>query len=182
MDAFLAKQIHAPIHLSSPSQVDALIDIFHAVRPQDWVFSTWRSHYHCLLKGVPEEEVFQAILDGRSMYLNFPEYKVVASSIVGGILPIALGMAMGAKRKGLDEQVWVFVGDMAATTGVFHEFAQYAQGHALPLHTVVEDNGYSTNTPTGLVWGQHEIPIPIERYSYERTFPHTGVGAWVTFG
>lgn len=182
--AFLAKQIHAPIHLSGGNE-NQVLKAFQEVRSQDWVFSTWRSHYHALLKGIPAERLFQAILDGRSMYYQDKEYKFLTSALVGGILPIALGVAMGAKRLELDEKVWVFIGDMAARTGIAQEFAQYAMGHGLPVMLVVEDNGLSTNTPTADVWGRGEA---IEErqdwvdYRYERTVPHTGVGEWVTFG
>ena len=179
--AFIARQIHAPIHLSGGNE-DQVIAAFQDIRPQDWVFSTWRSHYHALLKGVPPERLFQAILEGRSMYYQDEEHKFLTSALVGGILPIALGVALGAKRLDLDERVWVFVGDMAAHTGIFEEFKRYAQGHALPVSIVIEDNGLSTNTPTEKVWGQEYAGIGWRRYSYERTVPHTGVGEWVTFG
>ena len=179
--AFLAKQIHAPIHLSGGNE-DQVIQAFQDIRPQDWVFSTWRSHYHALLKGVPPERLFQAILEGRSMYYQDKEHKFLTSALVGGILPIALGVALGAKRLGLDERVWVFVGDMASRAGIFHEFADYVSGHGLPARCIIEDNGLSTNTPTREVWGLQDGPVLWEFYSYERTVPHTGVGEWVTFG
>lgn len=188
-DAFRAKQIHAPIHLSRNNE-DQLIDIFKNIREQDWVFTTWRSHYHALLKGVPAEELYQEILAGRSMYLNFPAHRIVASSIMGGILPIAVGMAMGIQRKGLDEKVWVFIGDMAAHSGIFQECRQYVDGHDLLVHFVFEDNGLSTNTPTQLVWGAKDQMRASRNgglrqdyyYEYERGYPHTGVGEWVSFG
>lgn len=183
-EAFLAKRIHAPVHLSGGNE-DELVAIFQHIRPQDWVFSTWRSHYHALLKGVPEEQVFADILDGRSMYLMSRKHKFMAGSIVGGMIPIACGVALAAKRLKSDETVWVFVGDMAARAGIFHEAAQYAGGHGLPLHVVVEDNGYSTDTPTeetwGRAWGRTNSLPPIHRYKYTRTYPHVGIGQFVSF-
>ena len=131
-DLFLVGEIHAPIHLSVGSE-DALIEIFKDIRPQDWVFSTHRSHYHALLKGIPPEWIKAAILVGKSMHLNNREYRFVTSSIVGGCLPIAVGVAMAIKRKGLDEKVWVFIGDMASTTGMCHECLLYASGWELPI-------------------------------------------------
>ena len=50
---FLNKEIKAPIHLSNGNE-DELIEIFKFISRQDWVFSTWRSHYHALLKEIPE--------------------------------------------------------------------------------------------------------------------------------
>lgn len=188
--AFLKGEIRAPIHLSGGNE-DQLIRYFKNVSPSDWVFTTWRSHYHCLLKGVPEDELYADIISGRSMYLNYPEYRIVASSIMGGILPIALGVALGVHRdmmvlKPPLPRIHVFVGDMAAMSGVYHEVVNYARWHEIPMSFVVEDNGLSTNTPTGEVWGYplantHDFSVS-HYYKYERVWPHTGVGQWVTFG
>lgn len=181
--AFLDKRILAPVHLSGNNE-EQLIEIFKDVRPQDWVFSTWRSHYHALLKGIPEDELFQMILDGRSMYLNSRKHKFVCSSIVGGILPIACGVALANKRLGLDERVFVFIGDMTRRTGIFNETTYYGGGHDLPMKIIVEDNGLSTNTPTEKVWSEKDHPdwLNEHRYSYVRDFPHVGVGQYVAFG
>jgi len=152
--------IKAPVHLHGGNE-DQLISIFQHIQPTDWCASTHRSHYHALLKGVPPARIKKEILLGHSITLNFADYKFITSAIVGGILPIAVGLAMAG------EKVWVFVGDMASHTGIFHECANYAVGHNLPIIFVVEDNGVSVNTPTDKVWG----------YRYERTFPHQGSNA-----
>jgi pyruvate dehydrogenase E1 component alpha subunit len=157
-------KIKAPIHLHGGNESE-LIKIFKNIKPTDWVLSTHRSHYHALLKGVPPELVKVEILKGHSITLNFQRYKFLTSAIVGGILPIAVGLAMAG------EKVWVFVGDMASETGMFHECVKYATGHKLPITFVVEDNGFSVDTPTEKVW----------RYSYQRTFPHQGSGVYVLF-
>lgn len=189
-DAFRAKRIKAPVHLPSETQADHLIRIFHDFKPGDWLFSNWRSMWHCLLAGWPEDELFDAICQGRSMYLMSRKYRTICSSIVGGILPIALGVAAGVKRSQTSEpneippempRVWVFVGDMTATTGLFHEFKQYARGHDLPVRIVVEDNGLSTDTNTLAAWGTEGGIIPVESYLYERNVPHVGIGEHVQF-
>lgn len=177
--AFEAGKIRGPIHLSGGNE-DEVIEIFGRVSRGDWVFSTWRSHYHALLHGVPREAVMREILAGRSMNLMFPEHRFFSSAIVAGICPIALGVAAAIKRRKESSTVWCFVGDMAARTGAFYEMAQYAQGHALPLRVVIEDNGLSTNTPTSQAWGTGNL-IHIELYGYERTRAHTGTGRFVQF-
>ena len=53
-------KIRAPIHLYSGNE-DFLINFFKRVNPQDWVMCSWRSHYQCLLKGVPPEHVKKEI-------------------------------------------------------------------------------------------------------------------------
>src|SRR5882672_2555148 len=99
-EAFNRGEIRAPVHLTSGNE-EQLIEYFSKhVGPDDWICTTWRSHYHCLLKGVPPDELRAAIMAGRSISLCFPEHRIVSSAIAGGILPIALGIAMGSKRIG----------------------------------------------------------------------------------
>lgn len=184
-EAFNAGRIRAPVHLSGGNELE-VIEAFLSVRPQDWVFTTWRSHYHCLLKGVPEDVLFADILAGRSITLCYPEQRVLSSAIVGGIIPIALGVALAIKRRGGDEQVHVFLGDMAARSGVKWECHQYAHGHSLPLRFVVEDNGLSVCTPTRDVWGKGDGTNTIwsgrtEGYKYELQWPHSGAGKRIEF-
>lgn len=178
---FENSEIRAPIHLSGGNE-QQLIDVFKNVKPTDWVFSTHRNHYHALLHGIDKDWLFSEIMAGRSMAIANLKHKFVTSSIVSGMLPIALGVALAIKREASEEHVWVFVGDMAALGGICHEVKQYASRHRLPLSIVVEDNGYSTNTPTQVVWGDKDAPdIEVSEYSYQRVYPHVGSGKWVTF-
>ena len=177
---FLDKKILSPIHLSKGNETQ-LISIFKKIKPDDWVFSTHRSHYHALLKGIPKLWLRNEILYNRSIHIYNKEYKFFTSAIVGGILPIALGTALAIKRKGSKEQVWCFVGDMAASGGIFSECTKYAGGWELPIHFIIEDNGFSTDTPTNKVWGPGEFGPYLKVYEYKRGYPHVGVGKWVTF-
>lgn len=183
--SFEAKQIGSPVHLNSDEQAEHLIRIFQDVRPDDYVFSTWRSQWHCLLKGWPEEELFQEILAGRSMYLMSSKYRVLCSSIVGGHLPIAAGVALGIKKRGGSERVWVFCGDMCASGGLFGEFNDFTCGHNLPISIVEEDNGLSTDTPTADAWGDgcpgEGGGVRFHHYAYKRNRPHVGIGKTVQF-
>jgi TPP-dependent pyruvate/acetoin dehydrogenase alpha subunit len=170
---FEAGLIHSPVHLSGGNE-NALIEIFKDIKADDWVCSTHRNHYHALLKGVPPELVKQEILNDHSISLNFKEYKFISSAIVGGILPIAVGLAMTGQR------VWAFCGDMASHTGIFHECQKYASGHNLPITFVIEDNGMSVDTPTDKTWG-NKYSDNITVYDYTRKYPHQGSGKYVTF-
>jgi len=154
---FEAKRIKAPVHLSGNNE-QQLIDIFKDIKPTDWVCSTHRSHLHALLKGIPPKWVRAQILQGHSITLCNSPYHFITSAIVAGIIPIAVGLAMAG------ETVWCFVGDMSASTGTFHECVKYATGHKLPITFVVEDNGFSVETPTS----------QIVKYTYENKYPHQG--------
>ena len=177
---FTAKRIPAVTHLCGEAYQE-LVDIFKCIRPQDWVLGTWRSHCHCLLKGVPKGELRAAILAGNSVALSFPRQRVLCSAIVGGSLPIAVGIAMGIKRRGGDEQVHAFLGDMAATMGIAHECMQYAEGHKLPIQFWIENNGRSAQTDTLKVWGLDRLPHE-PAFSYERKkYLHAGAREWLRF-
>ena len=167
-DLIRQAKIRAPVHLCSGNE-DILINIFKHVKPTDWVVSTHRSHLHALLKGIPPEWLKREILAGHSITLNNREHRFFTSAIVGGGLPIAVGLALAG------ETVWCFFGDMAARTGAFHECVAYAAGHRLPVHFVIEDNGLSVCTPTQEVWG-NDHAAKIISYRYKSSWPHQGDG------
>lgn len=162
---FDAGEISGPCHLNSDTQIEPLLEIFKDIKRTNWVLSTWRSTYHALLHGVPRDKVMAEILAGRSMQLHFPEHRFMSSSIMGGMLPIACGLAAGGKR------VFVFVGDMCSWSGNYKDAVTYARGHRLDVNFVIEDNGLSTNTPTVETWGLQEAPL-IRHYKYKRTVNH----------
>ena len=180
-ELFLAKKIHVPVHLVGGNE-SKLINIFKQIKKEDFVFSTHRNHFHALLKGIPKEKLKQIITDGESMHIYDKNLRFFTSSIVGGILPIAVGVAMGIKMKGKDRRVYAFCGDMSAEMGIFHECTKYAERQKLPIDFIIEDNGLSVNTPTQDTWGSNRYTGKnILRYSYVRTWPHVGCGKWITF-
>lgn len=180
-ELFNAGKIRAPVHLSGGNE-EKLIHLFKFIQSNDWVCTNWRSHYHCLLKGVPQERLKEDILCGKSITLCYPEYKIISSAIVGGICPIALGIAAANKYKGPTTPgwVWCFVGDMTARSGIFSECVQYARGHDLPIEFVVEHNGISVQTPTAETWGDQQIN-KFTLYNYKLPWPHSGAGKRVEF-
>lgn len=182
---FVTGKIRAPVHLSDGNE-DKLIDIFKGIRRTDWVFSAWRSHYHALLHGIDPAWIEDQIIKGFSITLCNPEHKFYTSAIVGGIVPIAIGVAMSIALRSVDDHVWVFVGDMTYRTGACYESIKYAQGHGLPITFVVEDNNIAVQTPTREVWGEHtehetDETENVIHYEFESSYPHVGAGQWVTF-
>jgi len=173
-------EIRAPVHLDGGNERN-LIRVFEKVGHGDWVCGSWRMHYKCLLKGVPYDELIADIREHHSIALCYPEYRIISSAIVGGIIPIALGLAWSIKRAGGQEKVWVFCGDMTAATGMFDECFRYACGHDLPLMFVVEDNGKSVCTDTREVWGRATHRQRLNRFRYNARWPHAGAGQWVRF-
>jgi len=179
IEQFKKGETYGPVHLSGGNE-EQLIGIFKKIKPQDWVFSTHRSHYHALLKSKDRDWLMnEIIVKANSSHINSKKYKIFTSAIVGGIISIALGTAMGIKRKRHRQHVWCFVGDMASETGAFSECTKYAGGEKLPITFVIEDNGVGVYTPTKEVWKKGKADI--RRYKYERVYPHYGIGKWVDF-
>jgi len=185
-ESFNAGEILAPIHLYSGNE-ENMLDVFEDIEEKDWVLCSWRSHYQCLLKGVPTEEVLSQIKAGRSISLCFAEYKIFSSAIVGGVLPIATGLALALKRQQSANRVHVFLGDMTAETGIAHECMKYSENHALPIRFIVEDDGKSVCTNTAHVWGLSESTLAntayrnVSYYKYKNKYPHAGAGVRVQF-
>ena len=185
-DLFNSAAIRAPVHLYDGNEAQ-IIEVFRDIQSDDWVMCSWRSHYQCLLKGVPPEEVKAEILAGRSISLCFPKYRVVSSAIVGGIVPIAVGVALSIKRSAGTNRVHCFLGEMTSESGIVHECVKYSINHQLPIRFIVEDNAKSVCTDTRAVWNQpvltyQNIQHPmLAYYSYQPKYPHAGAGVRVQF-
>lgn len=185
--AFKEKRIRGPIHLSGGNEAQ-LLDIFTGIKRDDWVFCSYRQHYHALLHGIPRDEVMAQIMAGRSMGISSVQHRFYSTAIVAGQLAIAVGVALALKQTQSAQKVWCFCGDMAATTGAFDEAHRFARGHQLPIKFIVENNRLSVNTPTMPAWGfpdwwppRAEISQRILHYLYTRPWPHSGINEWVRF-
>jgi pyruvate dehydrogenase E1 component alpha subunit len=186
---FATGVIRAPVHLRAGRE-DALIDVFKKfqINDDDYVFGFWDSHELALLKGVPREELKQAILDGKSISLCFPKQKVLCSGIVGSLMGTATGVAWSLKNQGKKGRAFLFCGDMSAETGIFHEAVKYAYNFNLPATFVVCDNGVSVMTNTRETWGASEPwfkGTPYEKnivyFKYVNGYPHSGLGKLIKF-
>jgi len=179
-------KIRAPVHLYSGNE-DFLINFFKKIKKDDWVFCTWRSHYQCLLKGVPPKLLKREILAGKSISLCFSKYKIYSSAIAGGTLPIAVGMALSLKRKKSKNKVFCFIGDMVSETGIAHENIKYSMNKKLPIHFIIEDNNKSVCTDTRKTWSQKKLTYEkisnkyVTFYKYKLKYPHAGAGKRVLF-
>ena len=185
-ELFNAAKIYAPVHLYYGNE-EQIIKVFESVRSQDWVFCSWRSHYQCLLKGVPPKEIKEEIIAGRSISLCFPDYQIYSSALVGGSLPVAVGTAIAIKRKDEDSKVYCFMGDMTSETGIAHECIKYSRNHQLPIHFIIEDNSKSVCTDTRETWNTKKLSYEnasepmITYYRYDTKYPHAGAGTRVQF-
>ncbi len=128
-----------------------------ALRADDRLVTTYRGLHDLLAKGVPLREVLGEMLGrevgacrgkGGTMHVTAPAVGVMLSTgIVGAGVPVAVGLALAARRAGSDRVVLVSFGDGATNTGSFHEAANLASTWQLPVVLVCQNNLYAEMTP-----------------------------------
>ena len=127
-----------------------------ALEPQDYVITHYRDHGHALARGM-DPKACMAELCGRatgasggkggSMHLFDAERHFMGGhAIVGGQMPIGVGMALGVKLRGGGGAVMVFFGDGAVNEGEFHESLNLASIWKLPVIFFLENNLYGMGT------------------------------------
>lgn len=127
-----------------------------ALEPQDYVITHYRDHGHALARGM-DPKACMAELCGRatgasggkggSMHLFDAERHFMGGhAIVGGQMPIGVGMALGVKLRGGGGVVMVFFGDGAVNEGEFHESLNLASIWKLPVIFFLENNLYGMGT------------------------------------
>jgi pyruvate dehydrogenase E1 component alpha subunit len=186
-DCFNKAMIKAPVHLYNGNEAQ-MIEVFKNINEEDWVLCSWRSHFQCLLKGVPKEQLKSDIIEGKSISLCYKKYRIVSSGIVTGVLPIATGLALDIQRNNGNNKVYCFMGDMTSETGMAHECIKYSINKKLPIHFIIEDNGKSVCTITRETWGSEKLTYEdinneyITYYKYDGSkYPHAGSGKRIQF-
>ena len=155
-DHYAEGEMRCPIHLSI-GQEAAAVGVCEVLTLTDKVYSTHRCHAHYLAKGGDLKRMFAEICGkaagciggrGGSMHLMDIEKGMMASvPIVASSIPIATGSALADKRTRNGKVTVVFIGDASIEEGVFHESANFAALHKLPVIFVCENNLYSVYTP-----------------------------------
>jgi pyruvate dehydrogenase E1 component alpha subunit len=132
------------------------VGAMHALRPEDAVVSTYREHGQALARGMPAS-VLMAELYGKatgcskgrggSMHFFDAERRFYGGyAIVGGGLPIAVGLALADRMAGRRRVTACFFGDGAVVEGEFHESMNLAQLWGLPVLFICENNLYAMGT------------------------------------
>jgi TPP-dependent pyruvate/acetoin dehydrogenase alpha subunit len=156
VEPIINKEVRCPCHLYSGEEAVAA-GICAALRKEDYVFSSHRSHGHYLAKGGSMAEMMAEIFGkqtgcsrgrGGSMHLIDPEHGVLGSApIVAGTIPLALGAALAASIQKNGRVTVSFFGDGATGEGVLYESLNFAALKKLPLIFACENNLYSTHMP-----------------------------------
>ncbi len=156
VDLYPRQGIRTPVHLCI-GQEGIPAGLCDFLRREDYIFSTHRSHGHCIAKGM-SMRVIAAELHGQeegcsrgrggSMHLCDPEWGIPGSTaIVGGSIPLAVGAALSARMQNNGRIAVAFFGDGASEEGSFHESLNFAALHSLPVVFACENNLYATSSP-----------------------------------
>ena len=126
------------------------------LRDDDYVIGHYRDHGHALARGIDPKAAMAELCGkstgcsggkGGSMHLfDIEKHFMGGHAIVGGQLPLAIGIALGLKLKKLDSVVMCFFGDGAVNEGEFHEAMNMASLWKLPVVFMLENNLYGMGT------------------------------------
>ena len=143
------------LHLSIGEEA-TIVGSARALRDDDYLISTYRSHGHALVRGTPPENVMAELFGrvdgcsrgrGGSMHMFDLERRFMGGyGIVGGNLPIAAGIALASDYKGTDEITLCVFGDGASNQGTFGETLNIAALWRLPVVFMVTNNQFGMGT------------------------------------
>jgi pyruvate dehydrogenase E1 component alpha subunit len=159
-DLFLQGLVKGTTHLAAGQEAVA-VGASAALRPDDYVFATYRGHHHAMARGASAAECLAELMSkatglckakGGSMHLTKASAGMLGSyAIVGAHLPLAAGAAWSAMLRGTGQVAVAFFGDGATNIGAFHETLNLAAVWALPVLFICENNLYMEYTPIGAV-------------------------------
>src|SRR3989440_2129352 len=127
-----------------------------ALRPDDYVLTSYREHGQAIAKGISPEAVMAELYGkrtgcshgkGGSMHMFDAKVNFLGGhAIVGGQIPLATGVAFAAKYQETDRVTLCFFGEAAVNQGAFHESLNMAQLWKLPCVYICENNMYGMGT------------------------------------
>src|SRR3954463_2743356 len=143
------------LHLAIGEEA-TIVGACRAMRDDDYLISTYRSHGHALARGTDPKPVMAELFGresgvskgrGGSMHMFNPDRRFMGGyGIVGGNLPLAAGMALASDYQGLDEVTVCVFGDGAANQGTFGETLNFAALWKLPVVFMVTNNQFGMGT------------------------------------
>jgi pyruvate dehydrogenase E1 component alpha subunit len=143
------------LHLYSGQEAVG-VGVAHAMHHEDYMIAAYREHGLILAKGTPPDVVMAELFGkatgvskgkGGSMHMFDAERRFMGGyGIVGGHLPLAVGIGFAIRYRESDEVVVCLFGDGATNQGVFHEAMNMAALYQVPVVFVCENNGYGIGT------------------------------------
>jgi len=175
-ELYTLDKIHGFLHLYIGEEAVA-VGAISALAPEDAIVATYREHGHALVRGIPMGAVMAEMYGkangcsrghGGSMHLFDASRRFYGGyAIVGGGLPIAVGLALADKLQGQKRVTACFFGDGAAAEGEFHESLNLAALWQLPVLFLCENNFYAMGTALERYQSQPDIRRKAEGYGIE---------------
>jgi pyruvate dehydrogenase E1 component alpha subunit len=174
VELYSAAKIRGFLHLYIGEEAVA-VGVMQALLPNDAVVATYREHGHALARGLSAASLMAEMFGkvegcsrgrGGSMHLFDAKSRFYGgNAIVAGGLPIAVGLALGAKLQGTDAVIACFFGEGAVAEGEFHESMNLAALWNLPVLWCCENNLYAMGT--SLARSESETNLVVKASSYE---------------
>lgn len=172
-ECYTQEKIRGFLHLYDGEEAIAT-GIISLLTADDGIVATYREHGHALVRGVPMNRVLAEMYGkvtgcsrgrGGSMHLfdaatNF----YGGNAIVGGGLPLAVGLGLAAKMRGEPGVTVCFFGEGAVAEGEFHESLNLAELWQVPVLFVCENNGYAMGTAIARSEAEQNLVKKAESY------------------
>jgi pyruvate dehydrogenase E1 component alpha subunit len=150
--SYMAGKIHGTMHLSIGQEASAIGSI-STLEPTDYIIGHHRGHGLCIAKGADLNLMMAEFYGkangycrgrGGSMHIaDIQGGNLGANGVVGGGIPMAVGIGIGLKMQAENRVLLAFFGDGAASTGAFHESMILAVLYQVPVVFICENNQYA---------------------------------------
>ena len=174
VELYSAARIRGFVHLYIGEEAVA-VGVLDALSPDDDIVATYREHGHALVRGISARSIMAEMYGmqegcsrgrGGSMHLFDVGHRFYGgNAIVGGGLPIAVGLALARALSHRDGVVACFFGEGAVAEGEFHECMNLAALWHLPVLFCCENNRYAMGT--ALARSESETDLVLKASSYE---------------
>lgn len=172
-ELYTQEKIRGFLHLYIGEEANA-VGVMQALRPDDAVVATYREHGHALARGIAMDRVMAEMYGkqegssggrGGSMHIFDADSRFFGgNAIVGGGLPMAVGLALADKLQGRKRVTACFFGEGAVAEGEFHESLNLAALWELPVLFVCENNLYAMGSALELTESETDIHKKAESY------------------
>lgn len=172
-ELYTQQKIRGFLHLYDGEEAVA-IGVIPVLSENDRIVATYREHGHALARGIAMDQILAEMYGhaegcsggrGGSMHLFSREHLFYGgNAIVGGGLPLAVGLALGDRLSDESRVTTCFFGEGAVAEGEFHESLNLAALWDLPVLFVCENNGYAMGTALAL--SESEMDISHKAKSY----------------
>lgn len=175
-ELYTQEKIRGFLHLYDGEEAIAA-GIIPVLEPRDRIVATYREHGHALVRGVPMTTIMAEMYGksegcsggrGGSMHLfDAGTHFYGGNAIVGGGLPLAVGLSLADHMRGQDAVTVCFFGEGAVAEGEFHEALNLASLWGLPVLFVCENNGYAMGSALSRTEAETDIHAKASAYRIE---------------